>query len=135
MANKTANMSMNLSYVGPLGQSTQLSPPVTVATPYNGLVEGTWDLAPVTMTGSVFTVPLGGITNPTGYMVKNNSDCDVSVKHNTAGAYTLSPGATAAMFSPATVAGTTPITELKLTTQTDTILAGSVGFIVFGDPT
>jgi hypothetical protein len=104
MANKTANSSLQLSYIAPLGNTTQISPPLSVATPYNGLSEGTWDLPALTAPGETLTVPLGGIVVPTGFVLKNNSDADVQVEVNndvagvtgyvsaSSGAHTLSSG-------------------------------------------
>jgi hypothetical protein len=135
MANKTASFSASLSWTDGFGKAQTLNPPVSVACKYNGLSEGTWDLAAATMGGATLTLPLGSIAVPTGFIVQNNSDADVQVKINTSGAHTLSPGACLAEFGPQVAAGTTPITEIKLTTETATTLAGSVAYVIFGDPT
>ena len=136
MANKVAPLSLALSWVDGFGKAQQLNPPVSVSCKYNALSEGTWDLAAITAPGAILTVPLGPIASLRGYLIQNNTDADIELKTNTAGARTIPPGGVSCEMSPqGSVAPTTPTTELKLTTETATTLAGSVAYVLFGDPT
>ena len=67
----------------------------------------------------------------TGIQASDVSDIKVVQR---AGAFSLPPGGALAIFSPATEAPTTPITKVQLTTEEATTVAGSVGYLLFGDP-
>ncbi len=143
MANKTGTMSLSLAYVGPLGQNTSLVPPVSVVIPYQAQVAGSFDVPDTTASGEVFTITLAdaGIDLVTGLVIKNNTPngenpgVDVEVKINGGGQFLVAAGGAVVVAMPKAPDDAAPITEVILTTATDTQVGpGTIGYILFGDP-
>jgi len=131
----SAVFTSSLTYTPGGGGSLTQSFGVNVS--YTAVSSGTIDIPAATASAAPFTIPFGGVnTDARGLLIKNNTNLDIGIRLNLAGAgantYQLAPGGVMMHWAPAAAAGG----HLTMTTITTTALvvnAGTVDYIVLGD--
>ena len=135
MSNKTATVSVNMSYSGPGGQSVVVPAIVTLPT-YSALCTGTIDIPALASKATKYEVPFGSVgTGATCVFVKNNAGQDVSLLYNSAATSTCDvPDGGVAMHASADLPADVPLTKLEVMLPAAQVAAGSVDYWVLGDP-
>jgi hypothetical protein len=135
MSNDIANARLTLSYPAP-GGGTSGPQAISVLAPFQPSGAGRLDIPAGTLTGVVFAVPFGTITNAVLAMIRNESDRPVQLRINGSANLVELP-ATDGLFvyGGSTVPGSTPLTALAVVTDGTHTNAGRVSYWVFGDPT
>lgn len=107
----------------------------TVAPTYNAVSDGTIDVPDSTAGATAFTIPFGAVgVGATFVWVKNKSGQDMSVKINGSLALFNLPNGGELSISSAALPAATPLTALSLTTTATVTPAGSIDYLVGGDP-
>lgn len=136
MANKTATLSVSLSYQG----ITQViaETPINVASPYMASNVAEVDVPDTTAASTAFAVPFGTIgTDAPLVLVKNETgqDMDVIINGAAAASHSLAPNGILLLANPAAITGLgTPVTSVSLETTAIQSGDGSIKCWAFGDP-
>lgn len=133
MANSLATCKVTLGYSGPGGTQSVTK---TVSAPFQALSEGVIDVPDGTLGAVAFDVPFGSVgTEATGLLIINNSGQDLSLKLNGSAALQHVPSGGMLLIANPVEASSVPLTAASLTTTAAQTGAGSVTFVVLGDPT
>jgi hypothetical protein len=134
MANKIATLKYTLTYPAPGGGSASV-PQTTVSVPFLAQNDGTIDVPDATPQATEFQIPFGAIDNgATALLVFNKTAQPLSLKINGGDLENSIPANDSAIIVPGNTLGNTPITAASVTTTELAAAAGSVDFLVFGDP-
>ncbi len=137
MANKTATLKVNITYVGSSNE-TVVAPTLTKTVPYTAMSDGILDVPDTTASATVYNLPFGSIgAAATCCIIENRTGQDLVVKINgptDSGLHSLASGGLF-VFGADDSASRNPVTSASVTTTLTQSGAGEVGFRLFGDPT
>lgn len=136
MANKTATMTFQLTYVGPDGDQVVM-PQRAIQSSFQAQEHGSIDIPDATASATVYNVPFGGITvDAEAGLIENRTGQPLEVKINGAAAasQTIPSGGVFAWANPV-ASGGTPILAISLKTTAMQAGVGYINYHLFGDPT
>ena len=127
------NTSVSLSYRAPGG--SQVTPTVAVLAPYNAQVEGTIDISAGTASGVAFTLAFGSIASPTCVLISNTNIYEMAVwaQGLSSTPFHLAAGGVMLLSQPLSCTSV-PMSACSVVTTVTQTSAGTVEFMVFGDP-
>jgi len=126
MANSTASVKVNIT-------AGSRSVAVTIAPTYNGLADGVIDVPDTTVSTTAYSIPFGSIASATAVWVQNKTGQPMSLKLNGSAALNNLPDGAGLLIAAAALA-TGPLTAVSLTTTATQSGAGTIEFLVLGDP-
>ena len=134
MSNKTATLSMKLTFDGLGGQSVT-PPSIVVAAPFQALSTGIIDVPDTEASATVHAIPFGSIgTGATLALFVNKTGQDLALKVNGEGASPVKIPANGAVCFACAALSAVPVTALSLATTATQSGQGSIEFYLMGDP-
>lgn len=128
-----ASLSALLNYISP-GNTTPGSTSITCVSPYTSVSQGTIDVPAATADNATFNVAFGSVGSATLIYILNKTESAIGVRLQGAVAdqFEIAPLGFLLQCMPDNV--TTPIDEIVVTTTALQVAAGTVEFVIVGDP-
>lgn len=132
-----SNTLANIKVTATPGLGGQSSPSTTtVLPPYQAVSEGVIDIPDATADAAAIPVPMGSVgVGATLVFLQNDNNADIGIKINGAAAvsHRIAPGGIMLLAAPV-AAGGVPITAVGLVVVGLQVGAGSVKYLIAGDP-
>jgi hypothetical protein len=135
MSNKTARLTLNLTYKGVDGETVTV-PTVAFDSPYQSQMVGTID-HPDGTTATCYEIPFGAIgTDATLILVTNNTSNEIKFKFNSDDTvqYSVAAGGICIPKAAALASTCDQLVRVRVLTHGTQVGDGLISFRVFGDP-
>jgi len=128
-----SSVAVSMQYRAPGG--TLVTPSITTLAPYNALAGGTIDISAGTASGVQFALNFGSVASPTGILIYNTNLYEMAVwaQGLSSTPFHIASGGVFALAQPVSCTSV-PMSACTLVTTTAQVSAGSVDYVVLGDP-
>lgn len=128
-----ASSTVSMQYRAPGGST--VSPSVTTLAPYNAMASGTVDISAGTLSGVQFALNFGSVASPTALLISNTNIYEMAVWAQGVSTvpFHIAAGGVLLLAQPLSCTSV-PLSACSLATTVTQTSAGTVDYLVFGDP-
>lgn len=122
-----------MQYRAPGGST--VSPSITTLAPYNAMASGTIDISAGTASGVQFVLNFGSVASPTAVLIDNTNLYEMAVwaQGLSSTPFHIAAGGVFLLAQPVSCTSV-PMSACSIVTTTAQVSAGTVDYLVFGDP-
>ncbi len=130
MSNKTATFTLGYSYSDE--DDATLVKSTTVTVPYTSSIRGEIDVPDLESSSTAHAIPFGSIAGANGVWIKNSTGQDLTLTVNAVALHKVAAGGSIVIADH--TLSSAPITAITLTTTATQSGAGSIRYLLLGDP-